>query len=54
MIPFNSNDFKFQRQDPNPYGYWEDEQQPSVKEVIIGAVLLILAFVLIGSVLFLN
>jgi hypothetical protein len=48
--------YYFHRQDPNPYGYWDDplELKPSVKEVVIGSIALILAFVLIGSVLFLN
>jgi hypothetical protein len=48
--------YYFHRQDPNPLGYWDDplELKPSPKEVIIGTILLIIAFVLIGSVLFLN
>jgi hypothetical protein len=46
--------YYYPRQDPFKMGYWEDEPQPSLKEVSIGIISLIVAFVAIGSVLFLN
>jgi hypothetical protein len=48
--------YYYHRQDPYKLGYWDDdiELQPTVKEVIIGTISLILALIAIGSVLFLN
>ena len=56
MNQFDHKHYYYHRKDPNPYGYWDDpiELQPTIKEVIIGTILFILALIAIGSVLFLN
>ena len=54
MNQYEHKHYYYPHQDPFKLGYWEDEPQPSVKEVLIGSLLLVIAFALIGSVLFLN
>ena len=58
-IKVNQHDprhYYFYRNDPYKQKYWslDTEIKPSKGEFIIGSLLLILAFVMIGSVLFLN
>lgn len=56
MNQYDPRHYYYHRQDPYKMGYWDEstEIKPSKGEFIIGSLALILAFVLIGSVLFLN
>jgi hypothetical protein len=56
MNQYDPRHYYFYRNDPYKQGYWslDTEIKPSKGEFIIGSLALILAFVLIGSVLFLN
>ena len=55
MNQYEHKHYYYQRQDPFKLGYWEDDNiTPKKGEVILGTILLIVAFVTIGSVLFLN
>ena len=56
MNQFDPKHYYFSRYDPFKYAMWEEsiELKPMKGEFIIGSLTLILAFVAIGSVLFLN
>lgn len=56
MNQFDPKHYQFQRQDPFKLGFWDEDQplKPTKGEFIIGSLVLILAFIAIGSVLFLN
>ena len=53
MNQFDPKHYYYSRYDPFKYAMWE-ESKPMKGEFIIGSLTLILTFVAIGSVLFLN